>query len=54
MTPEEALAKLTELQASRDYEDSHITADEILCDLLKSLGHQEVVDAFNKLEKWYA
>jgi hypothetical protein len=37
-----------------DTELGHIKADEILCDLLKSLGYEDVVVEFNKIGKWYA
>lgn len=37
-----------------DPEASHSVADAALCDLLVSLGYQDVVDAWEKVEKWYA
>jgi hypothetical protein len=37
-----------------DIEYNHIEADEILCDLLKDLGYQDLVNKFRKLKKWYA
>jgi hypothetical protein len=37
-----------------DEEYSHIRADEILCELLTSLGYEDVVEAFKKIKKWYA
>lgn len=32
---------------------AHSDADDTLCRLLLDLGYQEVVEAFNALEKWY-
>ena len=37
-----------------DPEARHITADDILCDLLRDLGYGDVAEAFKKIEKWYA
>lgn len=35
-------------------EEDHIRADEILCEVLEKLGYNELVQAFNKVKKWYA
>jgi hypothetical protein len=35
-------------------EESHIAADDILCELLFNLGFDKIVDAYNKIPKWYA
>jgi hypothetical protein len=51
---EQALAELTEAQANGDIEVAHATADRVLCDLLESLGFADVVEAYNKVDKWYA
>lgn len=37
-----------------DEEIAHTCADEILCDLLKELGYERLVKAFNNVWKWYA
>jgi hypothetical protein len=37
-----------------DEEDGHIDADDILCEYLKVLGHEEIVNEYNKIHKWYA
>lgn len=62
MDKEGAIKKLKELnvpiiqkpggRAWRDGEGAHYDADEVLCDLLISLGYQDVVDEWNKVEKW--
>ena len=62
MTKEEALAKLREIKAGESISDSdysspelaHFEADEVLCQLLKSLGCADVVEAFRDVFKWYA
>lgn len=46
--------KLKALQSNPDKEAAHSQADKILCDLLNSLGYDDVVKEFEKLEKWYA
>jgi hypothetical protein len=33
---------------------NHIHADELLTDLLLQLGYKETVEAWNKIDKWYA
>ena len=37
-----------------DTEVAHVLADEVLCDLLESLGYVEIVEEFNSIYKWYA
>ena len=58
-SPEEysrdAIQSLKSLQGYNvDVEAVHGIADDILCDLLIDLGFQDVVDEYNKVEKWYA
>ena len=49
------LKELKELDTKKiDTEMVHIEADEILCEILSYLGHNDVVIAFNSLYKWYA
>ena len=55
MDEQEALEALILLQGSDDYENTHVLADAILCDLLKALGHGDVVEAYENITpKWYA
>ena len=54
MTREEAISKLKGLQNSYDPEAAHSDADDIICELLQSLGYSDVIDEFNKVDKWYA
>lgn len=37
-----------------DTEMNHVRADDVLCDLLRSLGYGDVVDAWEDISKWYA
>ena len=53
MTKEEAIAKLKEA-SKLDTERAHYNADKILCELLNSLGYQDVVEVYNNIYKWYA
>ena len=54
MTKEEALEKLKEVSIPGDPEIFHSIADGVLCDLLKSLGCDKVVEEWEKVDKWYA
>lgn len=54
MTPEEAIAALTPLAGVGDIEVAHAQADDVLCSLLRFLGHDDVVEAWGKVDKWYA
>ena len=37
-----------------DYERAHSNADDLLCELLRKLGFDSVVNAFGEVGKWYA
>ena len=37
-----------------DQEAEHKNADRLLCSLLSDLGYTDIVDAYNKIHKWYA
>lgn len=45
---------LKNLQNSSDPESAHSAADGILCEILEALGYDEVVNEYNKIDKWYA
>ena len=47
-----AINELQQLLTWKDKEASHARADEILCQLLIGLNHEEVVDEYYKLERW--
>lgn len=37
-----------------DQECDHSKADDILCDLLRILGYEKTVAAWDQVDKWYA
>lgn len=39
---------------SSDFEYIHMEGDNILIELLRELGHDDIADAWEKLPKWYA
>jgi hypothetical protein len=46
---------LNELETcEKDEEEGHGRADFLLCELLKKLGYEEIVEKFDSLKKWYA
>lgn len=53
---EEALAELKRIFNGGAYcqEEAHGEADGVLCDLLTFLGYEDVVKAYDKIDKWYA
>ena len=51
---EAAIKVLEDIASDDDYEIGHWDADRILCDLLAAMGAQDVVDAWEKVGKWYA
>jgi hypothetical protein len=68
-TPEEAAAKMRSIAdgsfyASQTYRDGspriwdkenqHSDADGLLCEVLRNLGYNEMVDVFESMDKWYA
>ncbi|HBL4691963.1 hypothetical protein INP82_16440 [Citrobacter sedlakii] len=54
MNREEAINKLKILQEMRDKEIAHCSADDVICDLLKALGYEDVVKEYDVIDKWYA
>lgn len=61
MTPEEFKKKMEELKPDPDsksyccdVEDNHKKMDDVMCELLRSLGYGEGIDIFEAAEKWYA
>lgn len=54
MTRGEAITALKEKCHTGDTECDHGRADDILCDLLKALGYDDVVAEYENVEKWYA
>lgn len=46
--------RLIEEFSNYDTEAAHANADDCLCELLIELGYKDVVDLFDRIEKWYA
>lgn len=51
MNKQELLFKLRQLSASKDTEAAHSDADKFL---LLFIDDQEIADAYNAIDKWYA
>jgi hypothetical protein len=55
VSKEQAIEELKEIAKRHDAEANHLSADGVLCELLRSLGYGDVVDEYDKIEpKWYA
>ena len=54
MNSKQAIEELKEAQKNRDTEAAHDHADDVLCKLLTTLGFTDVVEEYNKVDKWYA
>lgn len=52
MTPEEFKQAMTDA-IEYGIEEDHITMDDIMCNLLRSLGYGEGIDIFENTDKWY-
>ena len=50
----EELEALRKLANDTDIEVAHIKADDILCRILLDLGYDEIVEAYDAVDKWYA
>ena len=46
--------KINESCFTDDTEVNHRAADELLCRALRSVGLTKIVDAFNRVKKWYS
>lgn len=54
MDRETAISLLRMEQRNSDTEMAHSNADGVLCELLKALGYADVVEEYEKVEKWFA
>lgn len=54
MTPEEFKKQMEDIWEHNNPESGHENADNLMCELLRSLGYGDGVDIFNKEYKWYA
>ena len=48
------LEELVALQQVHDLEAAHIRANDILVELLINLGFENIVNEYEKINKWYA
>lgn len=54
-TPEEFADAMRFLNVNVEFtEDRHIDMDDLMCQLLISLGYEEGVEIFRDAKKWYA
>lgn len=53
MAPEEFKNKMQEIADIMDEEISHPQADDLMCEVLDSLGYGEGISIFVKMPKWY-
>jgi len=51
---ERVLQELRELKTGGDTELGHSRADELLCEMLTTLGYEQIVAAWHEVDKWYA
>jgi len=54
MTKEEFRDRMQKIFESKDKEWRHAEADDLMCELLESLGYEEGTSVFRKADKWYA
>lgn len=54
MNRHDAIDALEKFHGDTDEEIAHFEGDKVLCQFLASLGYQDVVDAWEKIDKWYA
>lgn len=54
MPADEAIKEMTNLLSINDPEISHSEADKILCKVLRESGYNELIDIYEKVDKWYA
>jgi uncharacterized heparinase superfamily protein len=56
-TPEQIIEELNEIKTT-DSESAHITADRLILDYLRSIGHEQAAKAWERAEErcgfWYA
>jgi hypothetical protein len=54
LTPKAFAAEMNEIAKLVDHEERHTKADDLMCDLLKSLGYDRGVRTFKDIERFYA
>jgi hypothetical protein len=54
LTPAMFAKRMNEIAKLDDEEECHTKADDLMCDLLKSLGYDRGVKTFMSMERFYA
>jgi len=54
LTKAEAIKLLQQLLPLGDIEAQHEEASSILCAFLRGIGHADLVEEFERIDKWYA
>lgn len=54
MSPEKFAETMQACRDIGDQEARHGDADDLLCEVLRSLGYDKGIDIFNAMDKWYA
>lgn len=54
MTPRQFAAAMKKIFVDQDPDCEHRDADDLMCELLVSLGYSAGVKVFREAEKWYA
>ena len=54
MTPEEFAKKMEDLTLTPGLENRHMQADDLMCEILCSMGYQKGVDIYKDMDKWHA
>lgn len=54
LTPTEFAEAMKHIADMRFIDDSHYAGDELMCNLLRSMGYQEGVEIFENMDRWYA
>ena len=53
MSEEEVIERIKCRCFTGDFEEDHENADEIICDFLRLLGYEELVDVYESVRGWY-
>lgn len=48
------ISKMKKYNHNLDTEVAHKYADSLLCEILEELGYEDIVEEYEKIDKWYA
>lgn len=55
MSPDDFFERMVGIdQFYKDEEQKHAVADELMCEVLRSLGYEKGIQVFDNMDKWYA